>query len=381
VRREEREREDFSRLASSKRVPASASVSLPPRPTRAPSLFSLNYHESPGGLEILERYLEVIMAISSKLDPADAAEEIIKQACVLLTCERATMFYVDKDELVLMIARGARNIRLPKGQGLAGYVASTGDTLNIDDAWKDARFDNTHDKRSGFRTKTVLATPVFDDEGEIAAVLQCINKVGGSFTFEDSVLIKNLAAHCSIVLRNAHLYSLHVRAEAKVSSLLEIVQMLHSDPNINSLIFTISHKAHTLVDADRCTLYLVDAARKQLVVMQGEVDIRIPLSAGIAGHVATTGETVNIPDCYADMRFNQAIDKKTGYRTNTMLCMPIFASKSKDEVVGVLQLINRQDESSFLPADEELLTTLLSIAGPLLKNSTLFSKHNKKGSK
>jgi adenylate cyclase len=285
---------------------------------------------------------------------------------------------VDRDELILMIAKGADNIRLPKNKGIAGHVASTGDTLNIDDAWEDPRFDNTHDKSSGFRTQTVLATPIIDDEGEIIAVLQCINKPNG-FGLEEIVLIKNLAAHCSIVLRNAHLYEMHVRSEAKINSLLEIVQMLHSDTtNTSSLIFTLSHRAHQLVDADRCTLYLVDAARKQLVVMQGDVDIRIPLSTGIAGHVATTGEVVNIPDCYADPRFNQAIDKKTGYRTHSMLCMPIFASKSDPEVVGVLQLMNRQDETGFLQSDEYLLSTLLCIAGPILKNSTFFVKHSKK---
>jgi len=207
------------------------------------------------------------------------------------------------------------------------------------------------------------------------AVLQCINKVDGEFSFEDIVLVKNLATHCSVVLRNAHLYEQSQRSKSKVNSLLEIVQMLHSDPNTNSLIFTLSHRSHQLVEADRCTLWLADNTRQQLVVMQGDVDIRIPMKAGIAGHVATTGNVVNILDCYQDPRFNQAIDKKTGYRTKSMLCMPIFALEN--EVVGVLQLINKLDESSFSAGDEEILRTLLSIAGPILKNSNIFGRQNK----
>lgn len=63
-----------------------------------------------------------------------AAERIIQETCRLLDAERSTLFYVDGDELVLMIAKGAKNIRLPKTRGIAGHVASTGETVNIPDA-------------------------------------------------------------------------------------------------------------------------------------------------------------------------------------------------------------------------------------------------------
>jgi len=198
----------------------------------------------------------------------------------------------------------------------------------------------------------------------------------GTFTEEDEIIVQNIAHHCSIVLRNAELYLSATRSEQKINFLLEIVQMLHSSPNINSLIFTLSQRAHTLINADRCTLYLADYTRSppQLVVMQGEVDIRLPLSKGIAGHVATTGEIVNIPDCYKDSRFNKSVDIKTGYRTKSMLCMPIFANESKKEVIGVLQLLNKLDEPQFGPSDESILTVLLKIAGPIIKKSFLFKK-------
>jgi len=190
-------------------------------------------------------------------------------------------------------------------------------------------------------------------------------------------LLQNIATHSAIVLRNSQLYIQATRAEQKINSLLELVQMLHSQPNITSLIFTLSARAHQLVNADRCTLYLADRTRvpHQLVVMQGEVDIRLPLSKGIAGHVATTGEIVNIPDCYKDDRFNKSVDLKTGYRTKSMLCMPIFGEESKEkEVLGVLQFLNKLDEDAFGPEDENILSVLLKIAGPIIKNSFFFRK-------
>src|SRR5581483_8050134 len=103
-----------------------------------------------------------------------------------------------------------------------------------------------------------------------------------------------------------------------------------------------------MLDADRGTLFMVDLDSQQLWsrVAQGDgidgiKEIRIPLGAGIAGYVATTGETVNIADAYADERFNSAVDHETGYRTRTILCMPV--RDAGGQVMGVLQLLNKRD--------------------------------------
>ncbi len=76
-------------------------------------------------------------------------------------------------------------------------------------------------------------------------------------------------------------------------------------------------KARNLLDADRCTLFLLDAERGELwsKVAEGSKEIRVPVTKGIAGHVVTTGELLNIKDAYQDSRFNPEIDKRTGYRT------------------------------------------------------------------
>ncbi len=75
----------------------------------------------------------------------------------------------------------------------------------------------------------------------------------------------------------------------------------------------------------RCTMFLVDEARDQLVsyVADGGRTIRIPRSAGIAGACATAAATINIPDAYADPRFNRSVDLQTGYKTDSLLAMPI----------------------------------------------------------
>ena len=119
-----------------------------------------------------------------------------------------------------------------------------------------------------------------------------------------------LSTQAGIALKNANLYLQMENSRQKFRSLLDIIAALQSELGTNSLIFTMTQRAPKVVGADRCTIFLVDNDNQELWAMQGEVNIRIPKNAGIAGEVATSGETVNIPDAYSDTRFNQEVDKK-----------------------------------------------------------------------
>lgn len=147
---------------------------------------------------------------------------------------------------------------------------------------------------------------------------------------------------------------------------------MQSELGVNSLIFTITQRTVRVVDADRCTLYLIDNVQRALFAMQGEVNIRISMEQGIAGSVATSGQVLNITDAYENPHFNQTIDRKTGYRTKAILCMPI---KADDQVIGVLQLINKTTAPYiFTVDDEDVMNIFLSIAGPILAGSNLYAQ-------
>ena len=94
----------------------------------------------------------------------DAFKKIIEQTCRILNCDRASVFVVDikKNELWTKVAKGISMIRIPIGQGLVGYVASKGETLNILDAHQDHRFNREIDKKNNYRTKSVLCVPIYD---------------------------------------------------------------------------------------------------------------------------------------------------------------------------------------------------------------------------
>ncbi len=157
------------------------------------------------------------------------------------------------------------------------------------------------------------------------------------------------------------------RRVEKLSSILEVAKALTAQRELDRLLEMILSEAVKVVDADRCSLFIVDRARNELwtKVAQGTSEIRIPLGTGIAGAVAETGRTVNIPDAYADPRFNRSVDLATGYQTKTILCVPM--RDASGAVVGVIQALNK-DGGVFNSEDEELLLALGGQAAASLEN-------------
>ncbi len=164
---------------------------------------------------------------------------------------------------------------------------------------------------------------------------------------------------------------------AKLQSLLDIAKAMTAERDLDALLKLILNEAVRVVGADRCTLWIVDRDRNELwtKVAQGleqEQKIRIPVGSGIAGQVAQTGHVINIPDAYADPRFNRAIDRDTGYRTRNILGVPMRYTTG--EVTGVLQALNRMDGEAFSAEDEELLLALGANAAAAIENAILYEE-------
>ncbi len=125
--------------------------------------------------------------------------------------------------------------------------------------------------------------------------------------------------------------------------------------------------------ANRITLFLVNFEKGTLRSKVargngGSVDIEIPITAGIAGQVARTGEILNIPDAYEVPFFNREIDQRSGYRTRSVLCMPI--KDSKQRVFAVAQLLTKMDGGAFTPDDEHKFTEIRQRVGLMVESWT-----------
>eukprot|EP01004_Peranema_trichophorum_P003208 NODE_220_length_3207_cov_54.419909_g191_i0.p1 GENE.NODE_220_length_3207_cov_54.419909_g191_i0~~NODE_220_length_3207_cov_54.419909_g191_i0.p1 ORF type:complete len:1025 (-),score=180.24 NODE_220_length_3207_cov_54.419909_g191_i0:133-3090(-) len=256
--------------------------------------------------------------------------------------------------------------------GLPGYVASTGEVINIADAYQDSRFNRNIDKISGYRTKSVLCVPV-KYEGSIMAVALVVNKKGlPQFSYADQVMFQAFAAYAGASLRNARWFRLATQAQEKSTAMLKIAHSLATEQlDGDRLVAHIMDRAREITKADRCSLFVVDTEKKILEAhFSATTKVQMPLNAGIAGHVATTGQVVNIPDAYEDPRFNRDIDKVTGYRTNSILCMPVIY---EGNVVAVAQLVNKLEGPRFTHEDEDVFTTFSTYAAVTLRNAKMYA--------
>ena len=122
------------------------------------------------------------------------------------------------------------------------------------------------------------------------------------------------------------------------------------------------------VDAERCTVFIVDQRRQELwsrVAQRTTVEIRLPVGAGIAGQAAKFGETINVPDAYADPRFDRSVDLRTGYRTQNMLVVPVWGFDGRT-VVGIIQVLNKRS-GTFERWDQMLLERIADAVAPTLQ--------------
>jgi adenylate cyclase len=338
--------------------------------------FVLELHRSHGEKSTL---LEVTAALGSQLELVPLIQNILQRACALLRADRGSLFLVDRarGELWAKVAQGmgTTEIRFPIDRGISGHVARTGETLNIPDAYQHPLFNPEIDQKTGYHTRSILCAPIRNKKGEVMGVLSVINREEGSFTEQDAAALRQLGNILSLPLENSILYE-EVRArQQEVATLLEVGNALSQTLDLVSLIQIIMRKATEIMDADRATLFLVDQEKGELwsKVAQGvgTSEIRFPLTQGIAGHVATTGETLNIPDAYQHPLFNREIDQKTGYHTHTILAMPIHDTDGR--IMGVTQVINKRS-GAFTVDDEALLSAISAQAAVAIDNAQLYER-------
>lgn len=161
----------------------------------------------------------------------------------------------------------------------------------------------------------------------------------------------------------------------KLSALLEVANRVSDTLSLDTVLERMIEITSEVTNSDRSTLFLNDEQNKELFsrVAQGDIttEIRLPNNMGIAGQVFTSGKAVIIPDAYADPRFNPEVDKKTGYRTENILCVPLKTLEGR--VIGVTQVLNKK-EGEFTEEDMSMLEAITSQAAASLLNAQLFEQ-------
>ncbi len=155
----------------------------------------------------LHRILDVSRYMATTIDLDRLLTMIVEATCEVLTCERATIFLYDekKDELFSRVAKGVDGIRFPADRGIAGTAARERVCVNVSDAYADDRFNPEVDKRTGFRTRNILAFPLENLNGDLIGVLQALNKHEHAFDEADEQLAHVLSAQAGVALDRGRL--------------------------------------------------------------------------------------------------------------------------------------------------------------------------------
>ena len=329
--------------------------------------------------ERLRGVLDIGRLANAETDLGGLIDLVTRQTCSLLEAERGSLYVLDREagDLHTTMAMGlpGKAIRLKLHQGVAGLVAAVGESIVVDDAYADPRFYRGVDEATGYRTRTILCVPIKSRRGDVLGVLELLNKRTGNFTPEDEETLLLLAPQLGVALANARLYDGLRTSVDRLSRLMKVGAAISSELDLDALLRTISQTTSHLLGAERSTVFLVDRSRNELWSRVAEgldrQEIRIPLAAGIAGTVASSGTPIRISDAYTDPRFNPEVDKRTGYRTRNILCAPM--RNARGQVIGVFQVLNKRD-GDFSALDEQLLASLSSQAAVAVENAQLYDE-------
>ncbi|HZX26027.1 MAG TPA: GAF domain-containing protein [Telluria sp.] len=328
------------------------------------------------------RQAELLLEVSRRMAAYDTLDEILAALVDIsieqLGAERGTLFLNDPEtnELFSRVAQGnnQREIRLLNHTGIAGHVFTTGEPLLIQDAYADDRFNRSIDEQTGFVTRNILCVPIKTFKGEVIGVSQALNKKRGKFTRADLQLLEALTTQGTLALQSARFLERMKKVRRQEMEFIDVVSEVTADIKLGSLLQRVMGEATRLLNAERSTLFLNDEKTGELWSEVGQglnsMQIRLPNTAGIAGAVFTSSKTINIPYAYADLRFNPAFDKKTGFFTRSILCVPIVNKHGK--TIGVTQVLNKRG-GPFTAEDESRLRAFTAQISIALENAKLFS--------
>lgn len=296
--------------------------------------------------------------------------------------------------------------KIGKGGTVAGHVAHTLHTIVTTDIKAEAHPEGICETTNGIYS--VLSLPVFDVvedlsgsnpencKGNLLGVLEFYRFLEHpAFTSFEETIANSFLVWGGVALHFAELFRRDPASEMYISMtrqrqlndfLLAVTRSIFTDiVSMDGVIMKIMNFAQKLVSADRASLFLVDMKTKELYARifdignglgnqmmdeQEQKEIRFPMAKGVAGHVASTGEILNIPDAYKDDRFNRDVDLQTGYKTKTILCMPIY---NRGSIIGVVQMVNKK-MGCFTKIDEQAFEMFAVYCGLALHHAKLYQK-------
>lgn len=315
-----------------------------------------------------DRRIDAMKDIGRTLGSVLALDDVLKlilgYVTELLEADRSTLYLVDPKtkELWSKIAQGdnVEEIRLPMGVGLAGWVAKSGEPLNLRDVYNDKRFNAAVDRRTGYRTQDMVAYPMRDHRGGILGVVQALNKKGsGGFTEEDQRTLEAISCQAAAAIENAVLYREAVtRADelaltrdqlahklAEVDLLFEFSQAMARARDEQEIVLLALARASALVGAEGAVMLRLLGPTAQMSILS-QTDRQNSVRhmpgdphEGLLGWVASRAQPVLVEDVQNDPRHSRSLARTLDIVPRQMCGVPMIASDGS--CIGALTLVNR----------------------------------------
>ncbi|XP_077862679.1 dual 3',5'-cyclic-AMP and -GMP phosphodiesterase 11A-like, partial [Saccoglossus kowalevskii] len=410
-----------------KRYPLRRYSSLPPGPINALSILleskvRLPHHttlDRDRKLELKSKnekefFLELVKDISHDLDLRRLNSKIITNVSLLLDAEHSTLFLLEgpkgKETLVMHSPcsnssspiffsklqdneQNSNPIHITLGEGTVGKVAVSGYPIILTNVDKDPTYEEAFHQCGVYQVKSLMCMPIKNSEDGIIGVVEVINKNpdGGKFSRDDSKLLETYLTFCGIGITNAQVFRNYMKEYDRNRALLEVVHDLFEEQtSLENVVQKVMQRAQTLLKCERCSVLLLkdptDAVMtftrmfEMTTAVNGHSDTsystgEVKLINGVVKHVAETGDTLNINDAQNDPRYDSDQDNDSGFRTRSILCMPIRDNKFR--IIGVAQIVNRTDGCVFDDNDEQLFEAFTIFCGLGINNTIMYNEMSK----
>lgn len=331
--------------------------------------------------ERMEALYRISVELTDNLAPDEVVREVLELSISLLEARNGSVMLLDREQeiLTIKVARGlteeviaSTSVRL--GEGIAGYVARSGEAKNLPRGFKD-RYSQTGEEPE--EIESALCIPL-KTRNEVIGVLNLSGKQdNGDFTDSDFNLAKTLASQAAAAIANATLYDTNQQKLREVSALYDVARTLSASLIRDDVLQAVLDKTIELVNARNGSVMLIaeESDYLEIAVAHGLSDdvvrnARPKLGKGIAGYVAVSGQPKVLRSGFKD-RYSQT--SGTASQTKSAMCVPL---KAKGEILGVLNVSDKSTGNDFDANDLRLLLLLANLAAVAIENATLYRNIN-----
>lgn len=329
----------------------------------------------------LEALQKISTDIQAEAEPDKLLKFVVEQATKLLNAEGGLVYLLEPDEKTLKavvsynLDRDYTNYTLSAAEGIVGRVLMLGESVVVDNyhsfPGRSPMFENA-------KFGAVLSVPLRWG-GKVKGVLCLMRRPDGlKFRENDVWLMELFATQSAIALEKSHLLQEARRKAYQLATLSEVSTAISSTLDLDTSLHRVMGHAVQLLNTEAGSLLLMDQQRKHLAfeVVLGPTGKELLgqktlVGKGIVGTVARSGKPLIINDVTNDPRWDVDFDKATDFRTKDLVCVPMLA---RNRVIGVIELVNKQDGTGFTEEDCSLLLSFAGQAAIAIQNAQRFTR-------